>query len=481
MAGHRQSLKNPVKIVIDPVNRIEGHLKVEVEVRGGKVVNARCTTGLFRGFEIILKGRDPRDASQITQRICGVCPTSHGTASVLCLDAAFGVRPTTNGRIVRNLILAGDHIWDHILHFYHLVALDYVKGPDVPPFVPRYNGKGIYKLPKELNDFAVKGYLKALEIRRIGHEMMAIFGVRGPHVHGLVVGGATVVPTVDAIVGYLWRLKEIEKFYDEIYLPTVYAVAKYYPEGFTFGVGCKNFLSYGIYPLDDDYSKYLFRPGVYIDGEDRPFDPDKITEHVKYSWYDDSISGLNPKEGKIHVPNLNKPGAYSFAKAPRYDGKPCEVGPLARMWIENPVLSRHASEFLGKKGEVRMRDFGEKAFSVLGRLVARAEEGWIEVQAAKKWIMELKPGAPVHKKVEVPERGEGFGCTEAPRGSVGHWIKIENKKIANYQVIAATSWNVSPRDDAGTPGPIEQALIGAPIPDPKNPVNIVRAIRSFDP
>ena len=481
MAGHRQSLKNPVKIVIDPVNRIEGHLKVEVEVRGGKVVNARCTTGLFRGFEIILKGRDPRDASQITQRICGVCPTSHGTASVLCLDAAFGVRPTTNGRIVRNLILAGDHIWDHILHFYHLVALDYVKGPDVPPFVPRYNGKGIYKLPKELNDFAVKGYLKALEIRRIGHEMMAIFGVRGPHVHGLVVGGATVVPTVDAIVGYLWRLKEIEKFYDEIYLPTVYAVAKYYPEGFTFGVGCKNFLSYGIYPLDDDYSKYLFRPGVYIDGEDRPFDPDKITEHVKYSWYDDSISGLNPKEGKIHVPNLNKPGAYSFAKAPRYDGKPCEVGPLARMWIENPVLSRHASEFLGKKGEVRMRDFGEKAFSVLGRLVARAEEGWIEVQAAKKWIMELKPGAPVHKKVEVPETGEGFGCTEAPRGSVGHWIKIENKKIANYQVIAATSWNVSPRDDAGTPGPIEQALIGAPIPDPKNPVNIVRVIRSFDP
>ncbi len=481
MAGRRQALKKPVKIVIDPVNRIEGHLKVEVEVSGGKVVDARCATGLFRGFEIILKGRDPRDASQITQRICGVCPTSHGTASVLCLDNAFGVKPTTNGRIVRNLILVGDHIWDHILHFYHLVALDYVKGPDVPPFVPRYDGKGIYKLPKELNDFGVKGYLKALDMRRIGHEMMAIFGVRGPHAHGLVVGGATVVPTTDAIVGYLWRLKEIEKFYDEIYLPTVYAVAKYYPEAFKFGVGCKNFLSYGVYPLDDNYSEYLLKPGVYIDGEDRPFNPDQITEHVRYSWYNDSISGLNPKEGKTPVPNLNKPSAYSFTKAPRYDGKPCEVGPLARMWVANPVLSRHASEFLGKKGEVRMRDFGERAFSVLGRLVARAEEGWLEVQAAKKWIMELKPGAPVYKKAEVPERAEGFACTEAPRGSVGHWIRIENKKIANYQVIAPTTWNVSPRDDVGTPGSIEQALIGTPVPDPKNPVNVVRVIRSFDP
>ncbi|MDL1970594.1 MAG: nickel-dependent hydrogenase large subunit [Candidatus Desulfofervidaceae bacterium] len=481
MAGRREALKKTRKIVIDPVNRIEGHLKVEVEVSGGKVVDAHCTTGLFRGFEIILKGRDPRDAAQITQRICGVCPTSHGTASVLCLDSAFGVKPTTNGRIVRNLILVADHIWDHILHFYHLVALDYVKGPNVPPFVPRYEGKGIYKLPPEINDFGVKGYLKALEIRRVGHEMTAIFGGRGPHVHGLVVGGATVVPTADAIVGYLWRLKEIEKFYDEIYLPTVYAVAKYYPEAFTFGAGCKNFLSYGVYPLNDDYTEFLLKPGVYTDGEDKPFDPEKITEYVKYSFYNDSITGLNPKNGKTHLANPDKPGAYSFTKAPRYDGKPHEVGPLARMWVANPVLSRHASEFLGKKGEVRMRDFGEKAFSVLGRLVARAEEGWLEVKAAKKWITELKPGAPVYKNVDVPETGVGFGCTEAPRGSVGHWIRIRDKKIANYQVVAPTTWNVSPRDDTGTPGPIEQALIGTPVPDPKNPVNVVRVIRSFDP
>jgi hydrogenase large subunit len=478
MAGRGARTK---KIVIDPVTRIEGHLKVEVEISGGKVVNAHCTTGLFRGFEIIMKGRDPRDASQITQRICGVCPTSHGSASVYSLDMAFGVKPPTNGRIVRNLILGGDHIWDHILHFYHLVALDYVKGPDVPPFVPRYEGEGIYKLPPEINDFAVKGYLKALEVRRIGHEMMAIFGVRGPHVHGLVVGGATVVPTADAIVGYLWRLKEVEKFYDEVYLPTVYTVAKYYPEGFTFGVGCKNFLSYGVYPLNDDYTEFLLKPGVYTEGEDKPFDPEKINEYVKYSFYDTGITGLNPKMGKTPVADPEKQGAYSFTKAPRYDGKPHEVGPLARMWVANPILSRHASEFLGASGEVRMRDLGENAFSVLGRIAARAEEGWLEVQAAKKWITELKPGEPVYNKANVPESAMGYGCVEAPRGSVGHWINIQNKMIANYQVIAPTTWNVSPRDDAGTLGPIEQALLGTPVPDPKKPVNVVRVIRSFDP
>lgn len=470
------------KIVIDPVTRIEGHLKAEVEISKGKVVNAHCSALLFRGIELILQGRDPRDAYQITQRICGVCPTSHGTASVLCLDNAFGVKPTSNGRILRNLIFGADHVWDHILHFYHLLALDYVKGPDVPPFIPRYNGPGIYKLPPEINDLGVKGYLGALNIRRIGHEMTALLAGRGPHVQGLTVGGVTECPTVDGIAGYLWRLKKVEGFYNEIYLPTLYAVAKYYPELFKIGTGCKNFLSYGVYPLNDEYTRFLFKPGVYTKGKDRPLDLDKITESVKHSWYDDKTTGLNPKEGKT-VPKVNKKRAYSFAKAPRYDGLPHEVGPLARMWIENPVISEHVNEFLGipEDKDVRFRDLGEKAFSILGRIVARAEEGWIEVQATKGWLMEIKPGQPVYVKVEVPEEGIGHGNTEAPRGSVGHWIRIKGKKIAHYQVIAPTSWNVSPRDDAGTPGPIEHALIGTPVDDIENPVNVVRVIRSFDP
>jgi len=478
MAGRRRGKR----IVIDPVTRIEGHLKTEVEIKDGKVINAWCTAALFRGFERILLNRDPRDASQITQRICGVCPTSHGTASVRCLDKAFGVKPTSNGRILRNLILAADHIWDHILHFYHLLALDYVKGPDIPPFVPRFASRGVYKLPPEVNEVGVKGYLEALKIRRIGHEMTALLGGRAPHVHGLVVGGVTEAPSVDGLVGYLWRLHKLEEFYDKTYLPTLYAVANYYQEFFGIGAGCKNLLSYGVYPLNDEETEFLLKPGVYTDGVDRPLDVNKINEYVRYSWYDDNTSGLNPKEGKTAV-KLEKSRGYSFAKAPRYDGKPHEVGPMARMWIANPVISKHANKFLGLPADrdVRFRDLGQKAFSVLGRLVARAEEGWLEIQAMKKWVTQIKPGEPVYVKAQVPERGVGYGITEAPRGSVGHWIRISGKKISNYQVIAPTSWNISPRDDKGVPGPIEQALIGTPVPDPANPVNVMRVIHSFDP
>jgi hydrogenase large subunit len=209
---------------------------------------------------------------------------------------------------------------------------------------------------------------------------------------------------------------------------------------------------------------------------------DKINEYVRHSWYEDGSSGLNPKDGKTVI-QLQKSNGYSFAKSPRYEGKPHEVGPLARMWIANPVISKHANKFLGlpAEREVRFRDLGEKAFSVLGRLAARAEEGWVEIQAMKKWVPQIKLKEPVYVKAEVPERGEGYGLTEAPRGSVGHWIRISGKMIANYQVIAPTSWNVSPRDDKGIPGPIEQALIGTPVPDPANPVNVMRVIHSFDP
>jgi hydrogenase large subunit len=470
------------RLVIDPLTRIEGHLKVEVEVEDGKVTNAWCTGGMFRGFERILQERDPRDASQIAQRICGVCPTAHGTASVRSLDKAFGIKPTSNGRILRNLILGADHIWDHILHFYHLLALDYVAGPGVAPFIPRPSGQGVYKLPPEINELGVKGYVEALKIRRTGHEMTALLGGRGPHPHGLVVGGVTEAPSVDGLVGYLWRLQNIEEFYDKTYLPTLYTVAKYYQEFFGIGTGCKNLLSYGLYPLNDKETEFLFKPGTYSDGADRPFDVNKINEYVKYSWYDDKGTGLKPKEG-MTIPQVEKSKGYSFAKAPRYDGKPYEVGPMARMWIANPVLSSHANTFLGLPAgkKVQFRDLGEKAFSILGRLVARAEEGWFEMQAMKQWVTQIKPGEPVYVKAEVPEAGMGYGLTEAPRGAVGHWISIAGKKIANYQVIAPTSWNVSPRDDKGVPGPIEQALIGTPVPDPANPVNVMRVIHSFDP
>jgi hydrogenase large subunit len=468
------------KLHIDPMTRIEGHLKIEVDIEGGKVVEAKSDGTMYRGFEIILKGRDPRDASQLTQRICGVCPTAHGTASVRCLDNAFQVKPPTNGRIIRNLIYGSDYLMSHILHFYHLVALDYVKGPDTAPFIPRYEGD--YRLDPKTNQVAVDQYIKALDIRQKCHQMVALFGGKAPIVYGMVVGGATEVPTLDKMVSFKWRLQEIRDFIDNTYLPTVYLVAGAYKDLFEVGTGCKNLVSFGVFPLDDDEKSFLLKPGSYTQGKDMPLDQTQVKEYVKYSFYDDKTTGLHPSKG-VTQPNVDKKTAYSWVKAPRYRELPHEGGPLSRMWVTNPVLSKHANRFLGldTKKEVRFRDLGDKAFSILGRIAARAEECKLVADAMDQWILQLKPGQPANVKVEVPKEGEGFGLTEAPRGALGHWISIKDQKIDNYQVVAATIWNASPRDDRGQLGPIEQALVGTPVKDIKNPFNVVRVVRSFDP
>ncbi|HBQ85664.1 MAG TPA: nickel-dependent hydrogenase large subunit, partial [Syntrophomonas sp.] len=216
----------PQKIIVDPVTRIEGHLKVEVEVEGGVVVDARCSGTLFRGLELIMKQRDPRDAQQIMQRICGVCPTGHATAGTLALDDAFGIQPPPNGRIIRNLILGANFIQSHILHFFHLAALDYVKGPDVPPFIPRYEAD--YRLPDDVNKAAVDNYLEALNMRRKAQEMLAIWGGRMPHVQAIVPGGVTEVPDTQKIFEFKTRLAELISFVDNVYVPTVKAVAEVY-------------------------------------------------------------------------------------------------------------------------------------------------------------------------------------------------------------------------------------------------------------
>ena len=462
------------------MTRIEGHLKIEVDIEGGKVVDAKSMGTLFRGFEIILKDRDPRDASQLVQRICGVCPTAHGTASVRCLDNAFGVKPPTNGRIIRNLIYGSDYLMSHILHFYHLAALDYVKGPDTAPFIPRYEGD--YRLDPKINKIAVEQYIKALDIKQKTHQMVALFGGRAPIVYGMVVGGATEVPTVDKMISMKWRLQEIKDFIDNTYLPTVYLVAGAYRDLFSVGVGCKNLVSFGVFPLDDDEKSFLLKSGSYTKGKDLPLDQAQVKEYVKYSFYDDKTTGLHPSKGAT-ISDHNKKGAYSYVKAPRYRDLPHEGGPLSRMWVTNPVLSKHANKFLGidEKKEIRFRDLGGKAFSILGRIAARAEECKLVADAMDKWIMELKPGTPSCVKVEVPKEAEGFGLTEAPRGALGHWISIKNQKIENYQVVAATIWNASPKDDMGNLGPIEQALIGTPVKDIKNPFNVARVVRAFDP
>ncbi len=495
------------KIVIDPITRIEGHLKVEAVVEDGEVKDARSCGTLFRGFELILRGRDPRDASQLTQRICGVCPQTHATASVLCLDSAFGIadKITDNGRIMRNLLLGANYIQSHVLHFYHLAALDYVDVTKVAnyegnhpalnsiksfiargelgPFVPRYEGD--YRLPDDVDREATAHYVTALDIRRKAHELSALFGGKMPHNCATVAGGVTEHPTIDKMASFLWRVNEIRDFVDHVWIPDIIAVAEAYPDYFQIGSGCGNLLAYGVFDLDGtepDYlkRKRLLRSGtVSTDLRLGEVHSNKIAEYVKHSWYVDSGTGRYPGEGETTT-QPGKNGAYSWIKSPRYDGQVYEVGPLARMVVNyvagNPTVKDLIDPLLSRF------DAGPDAlFSVLGRHAARALECKYVVDSMADWVLQLKPGEPVYTEYTIPEEGSGMGLVCGPRGALGHWIQIDNHKIANYQCVVPTTWNASPRDDEGQPGPVEQALIGTKIKDEENPFEIVRIVRSFDP
>jgi len=495
------------RIVIDPITRIEGHLKVEVMVDNGEVKEAKSSGTLFRGFEIILKGRDPRDANRITQRICGVCPTSHSTASTLCLDSAFGLGGSIpdNGRLIRNLILGAAHIADHILHFYHLTALDYVDVTKVAkyesndatlisvrdfigrgelgPFVPRYEGD--YRFPTEVDQQLVAHYIEALRMRRKAQEMCSIFGGKMPHNMSIVPGGVTEVPTVDKIASFLWRINEIRTFIDNLYLPDVLAVAEVYSDYFEIGAGCRNLLSYGGYELDGREAdltkrKRLFKQGtVGADLKLGTIDSSAVTEDVKHSWYDDSTSGRKPTEGET-IPKEGKDGAYSWIKSPRYNGQVYEVGPLARI-MTTYVAGDQKVKALIDPALAKFKAGPEVMFSVLGRHLARALGAKIVADMMPSWLLELKPGEPVYQEYEIPEESTGMGLVEAARGALGHWIEIKDKRIANYQCVVPSTWNMSPRDDKGQPGPLEQALTGTQVRDEENPFELVRIVRSFDP
>ncbi len=493
-------------IHIDPMTRIEGHLKVEVEVDNGKVTDARCCGEMFRGIEKILHGRNPVDANQITQRICGVCPASHAQASSLTLDSAFGVTPPDNGRLIRNLVLGSNYLQSHILHFYHLAALDYVditailkysgKDPElnrvkawaqaeldsgkanpVAPFLPRYEGD--YITDSDVNIAAIAHYLKALEIRRKAQEMLAIFGGRMPHNVTIMPGGSSETVTVNKIAAYSSRLREIKDFVENVYIPDVLAVAGLYPQYFAIGQGCGNLLSYGVFEEDASGSNKLLPAGTYVNGEVKAFSESKLAEYVGHSRYS-SGTGFHPSKGETQ-PDMYKDGAYSWLKAPRYDNNVVEVGPLARVGVAHlcgasETLSGMVNDTLAKF------DAGVGAlFSVLGRHAARALEAKIVADRCAEWVAQLQPGQPAHTKFEIPAEGQGIGLTEAPRGALGHWISIKDKKIDRYQCVVPTTWNGSPCDDTGAKGPMEQALIGTPIADVENPIEAGRVVRSFDP
>ena len=495
------------RITVDPVTRIEGHLKIDVEIENGKVVNAWSSGTMARGIEALLRGRDPRDASYVTSRFCGVCYSVHQLCSAYALDDAFGAKVPVGGTLLRNLVMGAEYIYDHVLHFYHLTALDYldimaianytgkdkklnevkdkivslVKSKDTYPLTPRYEPDEFCVRDPEIVITAVKHYIDALEMQAKARNMGAIFGGRQPHYQSIVAGGFTQLPDVNQVLRFKTMLDEQARFVDEVYYKDVMAfgTGPLFPLAkMGLGAGHLNYLSYGALPLKPPKKDLLFPPGVIIGLNPanivvHPFDQRKVTESVTHSWYRGS-KPLHPYDGKT-VFNLEKKNAYSFIKAPRYDGHSMEVGPLARMLVaKNPTLID-----LIKKGAKP---------GAVARHASRAIETKLVVNACYQWIDQLltemtKPGFKIHdtENWEIPDEGQGAGFYEPPRGALGHWIKIHNKKIENYQAVVPTTWNASPRDEKGVRGQYEESLIGVPVPDPDNPINIVRVIRSFDP
>ncbi|MBN1412270.1 MAG: nickel-dependent hydrogenase large subunit [Spirochaetales bacterium] len=511
------------KITIDPLTRIEGHLKVEVNVESGRVTEANVSGTMARGIENLLKGKDPRDAVYVTERICGVCFAAHGWTASLAVEKAQGTAALPDAaRILRNLIASACWLHDHVLHFYHLSALDYldlsvltqytgldpfiikirdlvknelnnppVEGEYAGPLLPSYSADEYCIRDVELVAGLVQHYLDALSIQAKAKKMSAIFGGKQPHQSGIIAGGVTQVPDPTQIYVYRSLLDEVASFINNVYVKDVIFLAQaLWPLAKSnLGVGHQNFLSYGGFPEAD--GSYLYPEGAIINEalveNNRSNMVPYINEDITNAWYVSGTGG-HPSESSQDF-DLDKPGAHTFVKAPRFQGQPMEVGPMARMMVaarreDHPAfMNPSVQQFISLIGQ-GMRP------GVIARHAARALETQMLCKAMERWLQEFDSlAARFRNKVVIhdtahwdpPYSGIGVGMTEAPRGALGHWIRIVDHTIGNYSCVVPTTWNSSPADDAGIKGPFEQALLNTPVPDENNPVNIGRVIRSFDP
>ena len=505
------------RVVIDPIPRIEGHLRIEVEVENGKVKDAWSSGTLFRGFEIILQGRDPRDAWFITQRICGVCPVSHGHTSTLGLEQAFKVTPPDNARIIRNLIEGGQFVHSHILWFYHLNALDYVDvvsalsakpkekslqlvqdkirkfvgSGQLGPFANGYWGHPEYKLPPDLNLLAVAHYLEALEVQKEASTIVAQLGGKMPMHMSTPPGGTTFIPTVEVMDNVIWRLKKIQQWVDTVFLPDVLAIAPYYIKYAGIGKGVGNYLSWGVFEdASFDPKKRLLPRGAIFGGKLAVADVDgkEVTEYVDHSWFTAECGNRSPMEGKTE-PKFTKMGdsKYTWLKAPRIKEQPMEVGALSRVLVAYVSGNAKVKSMVdGTLAALGHAGHPEVLLSVLGRIAARVLETKLVIDGMLDWCGELlgnlKAGkAQTYALNTVPDKGQGIGLWEAPRGALAHYNKIEGKRLSNYQCVVPTTWNASPRDHKGVRGPLEEALVGTPVSNPDKPLEVLRVVHSFDP
>ncbi len=526
------------KIVIDPITRIEGHLRAEVEVDDDGVVKEAYVSGqLFRGIELILKDRDPRDAGLLAGRICGVCTNSHFRAAVSSVEDAYALKLPKNADIIRDLMAMALFIQDHVVHFYHLHSLDFVditsalgadakqtskeahkyhkkpfrnshshyeevlekldnfvKAGKLGPFSNGYWGHIDYKLTSEQNLIVISHYLEALKFQTQLSKAIAIFGGKTPHPQSIVVGGVTSVADMlnpQRLNDYIFIIKEAKEFIDRAYLPDAKLLCMVYRDEIKAGHGRANgnFMSVGGYEFEGE--QRLFCNGIIYNhdfSKVQEFDEKKITEEVDRSWY---------KGDDVFYTDLNEDGSlktkkdddkYSWVKAPRYDGKTMETGPLARVLISyikgNKLIKSFVDEFLDETN-LELVDLS----TTVGRNAARAIESGYICEYIFKLVSRLIQNIKYYDTDtwakfdfnSLAKNTKGRVFFEVPRGTLAHFVKIKDGRIENFSVIAPTTWNATPKNYDGIRGAYEEALIGIKIQDTSKPLEVIKVLHSFDP
>jgi Ni,Fe-hydrogenase I large subunit len=545
------------KVVVDPITRIEGHLRIEAQADGGKITGAWAHSTQFRGIEIIMQGRDPRDAWALTQRICGVCTVVHAVASCRAVEDALGITIPPNANLIRNLIHGMQFIQDHVIHFYHLHALDwvdvvsalsadpagtaqiarrispwpnnsathfaqvqdrlksFVAGGQLGIFANGYWGHPAYKLPPEVNLLAVAHYLEALDWQRDVIRLHTIFGGKNPHPNFLVGGMASAInldgtATINAerITDIQGMVRRARAFVEQVYWPDLLAIAGFYKDWAAIGGGVRNHLAVGEFPEAgiNDFDKLFLPRGIILDQDlstVHPYDHRKVQEYITSSWYEykeGDAAGLHPWDGETHpaytgpkppFEYLQDQPKYTWMKAPRYDGRAMQVGPLSRMLVAYASGHEGARALVGEA--LNRLEVGPSAlFSTLGRTAARGIETVLIAGRMETWLNSLidrvrsgdtRTFDKTHwDPSSWPATAQGYGYLDAPRGALGHWVQIHDGKIARYQCVVPTTWNGSPRDGQGQMGPYEAALTdNHPLLRPDQPLEILRTIHSFDP
>ena len=473
------------RLVVGPFNRVEGDLEVTLDVADGAVREARVNSPLYRGFELLLVGRDPMDALVFAPRICGICSVSQSHAAARALAQLAGVAPPPNGRLAQNLALGCENMADHLTHFYLFFMPDFARDC--------YAGRSWHKHAQSRFRATVGGgATAALAIRARLLNLMGYLAGKWPHSLALQPGGSAKPVEAAERLRMLTILHEFRAFLEQqVFGDRLEAVAALSTESrleawgraatrrkadlpfflriaadldlANLGRATDVFLSYGAYDGEDGP---LFPQGVW-DGALTPLAANVIAEDVSHSWMVAPQAPLHPREG-MTVPNADKAGGYSWCKAPRLGGRVVETGALARQVVAGHPLVR---DLVARSGG-----------NVRNRVIARLLEIALVVPHLEQWVREIEPDAPWCTDTRLPYEGRAEGLTEAARGSLGHWVEVRRGRISNYQIVAPTTWNFSPRDAEGIPGALEQALVGTPVEAGETtPIAVQHVVRSFDP